>query len=567
MKWVKRLLMLSVGVMSLFLGWNFIVQPGVVAQAATQSYKFTLRPVDESGNTIFLNGSGSSDLAARPVSGNYDIDSQTTYQDILDQEKANGSGVDYVQVWKDYSKYTVDDAGPNGLLYDPTNPPSGVDGELVSGMYDIWNNLKDAQPTRYTLDVPKFEQNLKAKVGSSGATVDVPFQKLTAGMSVSVIEVVDGTTSPVIPISKVHGVKGQQIDLTETKFGGMPGFTYLPSTLTFDGSPDQEETFKIVQDSSIKQVTIHYVKSDGSQAAPDKVVQSYGSEKETEQSPTVAGYQPDKASVAVDFTGLTVNDSNGQGTNPAITVTYSAKPTTESGTVTAAASDSSSTADQAMPAKIFKVYGKQRLYRYRQADFKQSDRIQGYAKKVIAYAPVFTVVKTVKSSQGTPRYELADGSYITANPAYVGRLYWRSSAYKTLYVTSPKGIYVHPSAALTKRGKYLKQGTAVNVVKAVKVGQKTRYELSNGTFITGNKQFVSPTTPKTVVKVKSKTKIGLYHTANLDKKIKTYKRGTTIKITGWDYSHGRDTNRSGVQRFRTAGGYITANRQYVAIIK
>ncbi|MFC6206533.1 hypothetical protein [Levilactobacillus tongjiangensis] len=174
MKWVKRLLMLGVGVMSLFLGWNFIVQPGVMAQAATQSYKFTLRPVDESGNTIFLNDSGSSDLAI-PVSGTYDIDSQTTYQDILDQEKANGSGRDYVQLWKNYSKYTVDDAGPNGLLYDGSNPPSIADEDWFSGMYDIWNNLKDAQPTRYTLDVPKFEQNLKAKVGSSGATVDVPF--------------------------------------------------------------------------------------------------------------------------------------------------------------------------------------------------------------------------------------------------------------------------------------------------------------------------------------------------------------------------------------------------------
>ncbi|MFC6206534.1 DUF5776 domain-containing protein [Levilactobacillus tongjiangensis] len=377
----------------------------------------------------------------------------------------------------------------------------------------------------------------------------------------------DEITTPAFLISKIHGIKGQQIDLTETKFSSLPGYTCIPSTLTFDGSPDQKETFSVVQDSLIKQVTIHYVKSDGSQAAPDKVVQGYGNKTESAQSPTVAGYQPDKPTVAVDFTGLTVNDSDGQGTNPAVTVTYSAIPTTGSETDTDAASDSSSTPDQATPTAIFKIYGKQRLYRYQQADFKQSDRIQGYAKKAKAYAPVFTVVKTVKSSQGTPRYELADGSYITANPAYVGRLYWRSSTYKTLYVTSPKGIYIHPSAALAKRGKYLKQGTAVSVVKAVKVGQKTRYELSDGTFITGNKQFVSPTTPKTVVKVKAKTKIGLYHTANLRQKIKTYKRGTTIKVTGWDYSHGSDTSRSGVQRFRTAGGYITANRQYVAIIK
>ncbi|WP_367295941.1 hypothetical protein [Levilactobacillus yonginensis] len=98
MKWFKWLLMLGMGTMCLFLGWNFIAQPGVVAQAATQSYEFTLRPVDENGNTIFFNDSGSSDLAAQPVSGNYDIDSETTYQDILDQEKAKGSGVDYVQV-------------------------------------------------------------------------------------------------------------------------------------------------------------------------------------------------------------------------------------------------------------------------------------------------------------------------------------------------------------------------------------------------------------------------------------------------------------------------------------
>jgi len=91
----------------------------------------------------------------------------------------------------------------------------------------------------------------------------------------------------------------------------------------------------------------------------------------------------------------------------------------------------------------------------------------------------------------------------------------------------------------------------------------TRYELTDGTYITGNKQFVSPTKPTTPTRVKTKTKVRLYQTVGLKQIRKTYKKGTLITIKGWDYSHGTNYSLTGTKRYRVANGYITANPKFV----
>lgn len=214
----------------------------------------------------------------------------------------------------------------------------------------------------------------------------------------------------------------------------------------------------------------------------------------------------------------------------------------------------------------FKVYGKKKLYRYSHATFTNNRRVQTHAKKVKAHAPVFTVVGKTTSKTGAARYVLNDGTHITAKADYVGKLYWASD-YRKLYVTHPKGINTYKSTTLNQKVKSLKQGTAVTVKAVAKKGQMTRYRLADGTYITGNKQYVSPTKPKTVKQVKAKTRVRVYQDVNLNKVVKTYQPGKVIKVNGWNHSRGDVHHVSGVKRYKVAGGYITANSKYVKVVK
>ncbi|MFD1454953.1 DUF5776 domain-containing protein [Levilactobacillus lanxiensis] len=212
----------------------------------------------------------------------------------------------------------------------------------------------------------------------------------------------------------------------------------------------------------------------------------------------------------------------------------------------------------------FKVYGKQKLYRYSHANFTNKRRVQAHAKKVKAHAPVFTVVGKTTASNGAARYKLSDGTHITASDKYVGKLYWNGS-YKKLHVTNPKGINTYKTNALSGKVKHVKQGTTVAVKQISKKNGMTRYQLANGKYISGSKKLVSPTKPKQVKKVKAKTTVRLYKDVDLKKVVKTYKKGSVINVKGWDHSHGNVHHVSGYKRYKVAGGYITANSKYVKI--
>ncbi|WP_261809637.1 DUF5776 domain-containing protein [Levilactobacillus humaensis] len=240
-----------------------------------------------------------------------------------------------------------------------------------------------------------------------------------------------------------------------------------------------------------------------------------------------------------------------------VTVTYTKNST----------KNSVATPSEQKPVKtLFKVYGKQGLYRYQHVDFKKAERLHHYVKKNRMYAPVFDVVGTATSKAGNPRYLLRDGSYITAKKAFVNKLYWQGKQ-STLYVTSPKGTNLYQGMPLTDKVRHLKQGSSVQVVKMVKKGYLTRYQLADGTYITGNKQLVSPTKPKVVTKIKAKANINLYRDVDLQHRIKRIAKGQTVTVKGWDYSFGGITGMTGSKRYKVAGGYITANKALVKILK
>lgn len=173
-------------------------------------------------------------------------------------------------------------------------------------------------------------------------------------------------------------------------------------------------------------------------------------------------------------------------------------------------------------------------------------------------------VTTAKA--GNPRYLLRDGSYITAKAAFVNKLYWPGEQ-TARYVTSPRGTNLYQGLPLTNKVRHLKQGRSVQVVKMVRKGYLTRYQLADGTYITGNKQLVSPAKPEGVAKVKAKANINLYRDVNLQRRIKRIAKGQTVAVKGWDYAFGGITGMTSRKRYKVAGGYITASKALIKVMK
>lgn len=186
------------------------------------------------------------------------------------------------------------------------------------------------------------------------------------------------------------------------------------------------------------------------------------------------------------ITGISSNVSS--SSSSAATTSSSSSATTPTTTTT---NDSSS---KEVTTKSFKVYAKKSLYRYKSVNFTKNNRVKKYVVKSRTTAPTFTVVGKAKSANGAARYKLSDGTYITANKQYVANLYWQAKHSK-VYALNKTGLYEYKSATLSKKNqvKHVKKGQALRVKKVVKHGSTTRFQLTNGHYITGNKQFTTLT--------------------------------------------------------------------------
>jgi len=348
--------------------------------------------------------------------------------------------------------------------------------------------------------------------------------------------------------------------------------------LIFDFDSSQEVKIKLYSTTDLKKMKVNYVDSNGKTLLKSEEVYMYKGDPEKKvDAPEISGLEANPTSHVIKFsdnhkqefdfvynknTGAEVpnigddNSSNNENNNGDTVNSGDGNTSDKDGT--------SSTGIVATAVKPFKVYGKQKLYRYSHATFTNNRRVQAHAKKVKAHAPVFTVVGKTTSKNGAARYKLDDGTHITAKSNYDGKLYWLGN-YKKMHVTNAKGINTYKSTTFSKKQKHVKQGTTVKVKKVTSKNGMTRYQLANGQYITGNKKFVSPTKPKQVKRVKAKTTVRVYKDVNLNKVVKTYKKGSVINVKGWDHSRGDVHHVSGVKRYKVAGGYITANSKYVKI--
>lgn len=351
---------------------------------------------------------------------------------------------------------------------------------------------------------------------------------------------------------------------------------------------------------------IHYYE-DGKLVAIDnapKSVNAVMTESSQLQLPQVAGYTLDKVQATADETGLpadmvkltadqikvknTGNDTYNyqvtagidgtinvyyvkQASNPSNPGTNPSNPSTPSNptqpeTPTNPEQPTIPVTPEVPSNQRFKVYAKTALNEYSSPLFTSRTKRNHYVKKARVYAPSFTVKKVVTNANGRSRYLLTNGRYITANSNNVGLLYWQGN-YHQLYVVNPRGTYEYKSVRFNhaNRVRIRKQGEKLAVKKVVHHGLTTRYQLTNGNYVSGNKQWTAVNKWRVPKVVQAKTALNRYADSNLRHRNKHYQAKTKFKVIGFDYSNGFQ-NKGYTLRYKVAGGYISGNSRLVRII-
>lgn len=225
-------------------------------------------------------------------------------------------------------------------------------------------------------------------------------------------------------------------------------------------------------------------------------------------------------------------------------------------------------------AKNAAVYSVKPIYLYQGKNFNKSQRIAFYTKKPRINRPMFVVTGYARSNTGKLRYQVRDVNhrdktagkrgYITASTKYVLPVYYQSN-HKTLTVINPRGVNEYRQKNLTGKVKNYRQGTVLKVRGFVRHNLTTRYQLSNGHYITGNRKLVISGQYKQPKRVIVKHRINRYQTANLTKRNGSYKRGQRMTIKHYTFSHATNKQKRGTMRFAVKGGYITANQKFVRV--
>lgn len=115
---------------------------------------------------------------------------------------------------------------------------------------------------------------------------------------------------------------------------------------------------------------------------------------------------------------------------------------------------------------------------------------KSYKKQARAKAANFKVLGVSYDSNGKKRYKVK-GGYITASSKYVADSHFRSSKVKQVRVIGKRvNSYKNVALSANQKVRSYKTGTKLTVKRIVKHGRTTRFELSNGRYITGNKQLL-----------------------------------------------------------------------------
>jgi hypothetical protein len=152
-------------------------------------------------------------------------------------------------------------------------------------------------------------------------------------------------------------------------------------------------------------------------------------------------------------------------------------------------------------AKGTVIYGLKKVGLYKGPTFKASSRLAWYPKQKRINRPMFVVTVYARSANGTLRYKVRDVNhgaktagkigYITTNKKYVVPVYYASLPKNNkITVIAKKGVNAYKAKSLTGKLKHYKTGTRLTIKKLVKHNLTTRYQLTNGSFVTANKKLI-----------------------------------------------------------------------------
>ncbi|GEO66961.1 BspA family leucine-rich repeat surface protein [Levilactobacillus spicheri] len=192
------------------------------------------------------------------------------------------------------------------------------------------------------------------------------------------------------------------------------------------------------------------------------------------------------------------------------TTTPPVTPTTPSGNSNTNTSNSSSSATSnsgssttssttpTTPAPTLKkgqaITAVKKLALYRTPNFSKHTRKFYYAKQPRTKRPQFLITGVAKSRAGHLRYLVRDVTpntqrtgqtgYVTAQAAFTVKTYYQHAPKRVKLLT---GTNAYREVALKHRVKHFKRGRVLRVKKVVTYHLTTRFMLTNGTYITGNK--------------------------------------------------------------------------------
>ncbi|QBO37497.1 hypothetical protein EQG49_09870 [Periweissella cryptocerci] len=164
---------------------------------------------------------------------------------------------------------------------------------------------------------------------------------------------------------------------------------------------------------------------------------------------------------------------------------------------------------------------------------------------------------------------MSNGHYLTAN---VANVIVPTKNIKSYYVTNPKKLVsakkVNGYRDVTAEASTKNNGFAVGTYFAIKALEYTndgvpRFKLSNGLYVTAGKKSYRTKIVKTIQnywtiklgKTKLAKKLYLYKDVNLKKRVKAYKKGTAVNVTGVAWTKG------GTPRLKVKGGYLSATKK------
>lgn len=346
------------------------------------------------------------------------------------------------------------------------------------------------------------------------------------------------------------------------------GTTYIAAghtgKKTYDIKPNQPEVWDMIQTEANKaQKTFLTVKIDGNKLSLSTVDEK-GNQVDATQLTAMdhtAMTHPGSTTPGTSTPGGSTSESATPGVSkpetskPSVTKPEPSQPTTPSAT---------KPTTKKTPAKVIGVRG---LALYRKPNFSKGARMNSFSKQPQMRQPEFAVLGTVKAKNGRLRFHVRDVNrksktykqtgYITASSSYVQNADY-TKLVKRVTVINAKGLSGYKSAKLTGKVKHhYRQGQVLRVKRLIHRGKSLVFQLTNGAYITANKQQVQAGKLKMPRTIKTKHRVTLYKEAELKHRLHGIAANKQLKVQGWDYSA------HGTLRYRVAGGYVTANHNLV----